>query len=231
MKNIYGNDPVKESWEKVKNQSRKEKLAYFNEYYLLRCIAILIGIAAIVIVAVVIINNKRPNVIAGNIYDLDIDENSYEDLRLLLCDKLSLDSKKYKIDVANFFLENETAENRIYQNQALAVQIAAGNIDFIIGKEDFVTAFLNPEDEEDTYYLSLDAVLPEELLASLTEKGRILFVDTTYAGTRPMFIRTDNSSLAGLLNFPEDKTGYAFAIVSTAKNKEALIELAKMLAE
>ena len=228
MGKFYGDEPgAKDQWAKLKGAPFKDKVQYIAQYY-----GLAIGVTLFLIILAIsltktIIYNSVPNVIAGEFYTEPINEEVYEDLKLKLCNALGYDPKKYHIDLSTNLADANNTEQVYYQYQKLMARIAAKDLDFIQGIDTTFAPYISAENPDDCAFYDLRNILSAETLARLEAEGRLVAIETDYAGSLPYAIDITGSELYNTLRCLTDRCLIGFPI--TAPHLEALEPLCELI--
>lgn len=134
---IYKHRSDENETDKWKKMSSKQKLAYFNDYYRNKIIAVLIVLGLIISLAHSILK-PRPEVVASIavINDYWNDERMAE-LNKELSYYLELEEGKQEIQIdATYFLKETGMGNEMANTQRLVAKFAAGDINIVMADKD-----------------------------------------------------------------------------------------------
>lgn len=228
MAKIYGDEKgVKEQWAKLKGAPLKDKIQYILTYY---GIAIAIVIALILIAISVtksIIYNSVPVVIAGEFRTEPVDEAGFEPLKEDLCTALGLNPDDYHIDLTSSLTDNNNMEQVYMMAQKFIARVAAGDLDFLQGNRQTFDQYMSDTEEDDCAFADLRNVLSAETLNRLDQDGRLIYMDTTFAGRMPYLIDMTGSELYTRLGCYTDES--LIGLVVSAKNTEAFEALCEFI--
>ena len=130
---IYRRHPEESEGEKWKKMSKKEKLAYFNDYYRNK---VIIGILEIGFIASFLytVLSPKPEVVASIAVVNDYwDDNKVNELQKQLTDVLGLKEGKQELLIDDsYYLDESGMGNAVANTQKLVAKIAAGDINVII---------------------------------------------------------------------------------------------------
>ena len=130
---IYRRHPEESEGEKWKKMSRKEKLAYFNDYYRNKVIIGIIVIGFIASFLYTVLSPKADVVVSVAVVNDYWDENKVNELQKQLTDILGLKEGKQEILIDDsYYLDESGMGNAVANTQKLVAKIAAGDINVII---------------------------------------------------------------------------------------------------
>lgn len=221
MAKIYGDEKgVKEQWAKLKGAPLKDKVQYIATYYGL---AIVIT-AALILIAVSIIKsviyNSVPNVISGEFRTETLDNAQPDVFKEDLCKEMGLDPDEYHIDISSALTDMNNLEQVYMMSQKLLARIAAGDLDFLQGNMETFEQYISAENEDDCAFEDLRKILSEETLNRLEQEGRLVCIDTTFAGRMPYLIDITGTDLYNRLGCLTDPC--LIGILITAPHPEAI---------
>lgn len=125
---IYRRHPEESEGEKWKKMSRKEKLAYFNDYYRNK---VIIGILVIGFIASFLYTVLSPK--ADVVVSVAVVNDYFNELQKQLTDILGLKEGKQEILIDDsYYLDESGMGNAVANTQKLVAKIAAGDINVII---------------------------------------------------------------------------------------------------
>ena len=188
MAKVYGDEITgRDQWKKLKGGPLKDKIAYIWEYY---HIHIIVGIAFIVFAYSMIssiIYNSIPNVVDGEFLTAEMIESDQEPLKLVLCEKLGYEPKKYHIDIASTAVSNDVSQVYTLQQKIIA-RIAAQDLDFIAAPEAYFSMFMSTDDPDGSAFADLRDILSADTIARLDAAGRLLYFENEYSDPYPYLI-------------------------------------------
>ena len=130
---IYRRHPEESEGEKWKKMSRKEKLAYFNDYYRNKVIIGIIVIGFLASFLYTVLSPKADVVVSVAVVNDYWDENKVNELQKQLADILGLKEGKQEILIDDsYYLDESGMGNAVANTQKLVAKIAAGDINVII---------------------------------------------------------------------------------------------------
>lgn len=228
MKNAYGEkDNLSVQLEKLKGAPLREKLEWFFQYYGFYTLIAVAVIAAIVVILVTVLGNRREEILNAMFWDVSFESGEDAALKSALAEALDVDETEYGITLNSSYTGTEGTEYYVYQQQAVLVRVAGKTIDVVGGRLSGIVSYVNPEEPDDSIYASLDTVLSEELLRRLEESGRIRTITTKDHGTLPYFVCISESPVAELLGIRADD--YCIGITCTAPHQESVTALLELV--
>lgn len=167
-----------EQWKKIRSQPLKAQIQYFLTYYKWSTIAILVvlAFAGYYIATIVSAPDEELNGIllnASNYSNIDALPGQVDYLQTSFRDYVSLNEEQLeiKLDTSRTYSIGHNDLTANYEVlQVLLVNIAADNLDFMIGDETLLIDFAYRE-----MFQNLEDVMPEELLHTLSEN--LLYID------------------------------------------------------
>lgn len=251
-------DEIKEARrELMKNGSRKEKIAYFFDYYTLH-VVVVIAVLAFAIWGICSVVLKPEPVLTGIVLNVNHiqNEDPEEELAQEFVEYLDKNPSKYELSLntsLSFF--PKTYENSDYENyqasQVVMVQCSAGTVDFMLSPVEHITEygynemFRNLEDfltEEEMalyepYFLYIDGAVQKEKLAAAADAENtddIPSPDPTKPEEMedpiPIFIDVSKCEKISKL-YGGDKNTIAFGMVSNSSKEENISLFLKYLFE
>lgn len=236
MANVYGDEKLtgaRAQWAKMKDAPLKDKIQYILTYYGIFMLLGAIGIWMIVSLISSIIYNSIPNVIAGEFYSYSLTgEAGSDELRLKLCEKMELEEKDYHIDISGMAFASDSAEQAMSQLQKIMARMSAGDLDFLVGTEDFMKGYMqngSDQDEPDYPFEDLRTILSADLLERLEAEGRVVHYDSAF-GDMPFAVDLTASYITRTLDIPDEVQNIACFVVS-GKNRDAFAALMELMLE
>ncbi|MBQ6551620.1 MAG: hypothetical protein IJL78_09455 [Lachnospiraceae bacterium] len=228
MAKVYGDEITgKDQWNKLKGAPLKDKISYIWEYY---HIHIIIAVALIVFAVSMIrsiIYNSIPNVVDGEFLMAEmLEDDTQEELKEILCEKLGYEAKKYHIDLSSTALSSNAQEVYTLVQKVIA-RIAAQDLDFIAAPEAYFSMFMSPEDEDSSAFADLRTVLSEETVARLEAAGRLRYFENDYTDPYPYLIDITDCEFYRYLGF--FSTECYMGITVNAPHPEALEAILTMV--
>lgn len=225
----YELENAKRQWAKLKGKPLSEKIRYILTYYKL-----FVGLGVLLLVAIAagiiaVLNPQPKPVLSGILFNTfyeKSDENAFSDA---LCEKLERDPARYYIELTSVVIDPDQIEEVVEKVEGIYARIAAGDLDFIAGKTADIRHYANAEELDASEFLMLSEVLPEDLIQKLDEAGRIVRVETAYAGEVPFLVRLSGSAFMTELGF--DTEDYVFGICCNLQRKEEIIAFCELLME
>lgn len=225
----YELENAKRQWAKLKGKPLSEKIRYIFTYYKL-----FVGLGVLILVAIAagiiaVLNPQPKPVLSGILFNTlyeKSDENAFSDA---LCEKLERDPARYYIELTSVVIDPDQIEEVVEKVEGIYARIAAGDLDFIAGKTADIRHYANAEELDASEFLMLSEVLPEDLIQKLDEAGRIVCVETAYAGEVPFLVRLSGSAFMTELGF--DTEDYVFGICCNLQRKEEIIAFCELLLE
>ena len=143
---IYNHRGDENETDKWKKMNRKQKLAYFNDYYRNKIIAVIILLGFIFSLLYTILSPK-PEVVASIAVINDyLDDEKMEEFTKELSSYLELQEGKQEVQIDDtYFLEATGMGNEIANTQRLVAKFAAGDINIVIADRDKFDEFVNSD--------------------------------------------------------------------------------------
>lgn len=130
---IYNHCNDENESDKWKKMSKKQKLAYFNDYYRNKIIVLLIALGFIGSLIYTILLPKPEIVVSIAVVNDYWNADKTEELTKELSSYLMLEAEKQEIQIdATYFLKETGMGNEIANTQRLVVKFAAGDINIVI---------------------------------------------------------------------------------------------------
>lgn len=217
--------------QKMRDMSFKEKVAYFNMYYLKKviftvCIASILGY--LIYQTLSPRTDEILNIIVINDY---IDQEQVKDFLSDLDTHFEVDPDKEKInfDYSYYISETDMSQNTISSIQKLSTYVAAKQIDVVITDEACLNSLI-----EKGYFISLSDLLPADMYTELADKyytGAVKDEDlkgnVTYGPKAPYGIYIDDSEIYKSSGTSIEKP--VLGVISNSPNKDNVIELIRYL--
>lgn len=219
--------------QKMSDMSFKEKVTYFNMYYLKKvivtvCIASILGYLIYQTLAPK--TDELLNIAVINDY---FDQEQVKDFISDLNTHFEVDPDKEKItfDYSYYISESDMSQNTISSIQKISTYVAAKQIDVIITDEACFKSLI-----EDGYLISLSDLLPADMYTELADKyytGAVRDEDlkgnVTYGPQATYGIYIDDSAIYKSSGSTIEKP--VLGVISNSPNKDNVIELIKYLLE
>lgn len=236
MANVYGDEKTygaRAQWAKMKDAPMKDKIQYIIQYYGIAIVLSLIGIWMVVSLVRNIIYNSIPIILAGEFYSYSITaDGGDEEIKLKLCEKMGYEEKDYHIDLSGMAFATDNPEQAMSQMQKIMARMSAGDLDFLVGTNDFMNGYMyngENQDEPDYPFEDLSTLLPSDLFKKLDADGRIVYYDAA-AGQIPYGVDLTSSYITRTLKIPDEVPNIA-AFVVTGKNQEAFAAMLELMYE
>lgn len=165
-KNNSMHDEIREQNAKLKDAPLKEKIAYFQEYYLKTTILIVIGVIFVGYLAYSVLTAPSDTAFAAFFYN-DTGDSSNTELIDGFTAYMNIDTEKHEayIDTTmNYSPDNNNYDAYMSLEKSMAV-ISTGELDVIVGDTDTIDYFARGECLHD-----ITTVLPDDLLAQFQDK-------------------------------------------------------------
>lgn len=159
-------DEIREQNAKLKDAPLKEKIAYFQEYYLKTTILIVIGVIFVGYLAYSVLTAPSDTAFAAFFYN-DTGDSSNTELIDGFTAYMNIDTEKHEayIDTTmNYSPDNNNYDAYMSLEKSMAV-ISTGELDVIVGDTDTIDYFARGECLHD-----ITTVLPDDLLAQFQDK-------------------------------------------------------------
>lgn len=222
MGKVYGDEiTVKDQWNKLKGHPLKEKLEFIAQYYgiaIIAAIAVIIGVVSIV---KSVVYNSVPNIIIGDFYSLQINQEKEDDVKNYLCEALNYDPKDYHISLGNSFVSTADSEAYYYQSMKLMAQISAKDLDFIVADQATVDQYMQVDSEGYGCFGDLREILSEEQLAKYEAEGRLLYYDPKDPAIKidpyPYLVRVSDTALFDMVEAAGLRDSYIAVTINTER--------------
>ena len=171
------NDEIREQHQKMKGKSRKEKFAYFWEYYkvhtLVAILVLILGGSMIYSIATqkdIIMEAAFVNTYLSNALEMDT---GTEEMASEFIAFSGADAKKEAAVISTMSISYESSDEMSFANiQKLMAMVAARTIDAIVANEDYIDHAL-----ETGLFTDLRTCLSEEQFEELESRGMLLYKD------------------------------------------------------
>lgn len=207
--------------EKLKDMSRKGKLAYLWEYYKLHALAVLLVIVFVVYIIYNIVTPKVETELYAAIINNTISDEIWEKYQTEVSDYLNLDPKKQDVILNRSFYLNGEPEYALNMQTALVAYVSAGDVDILIAPESVFQQYTNNGFNDKLY-----DDLPTDLYSELTD---YLYVTSTeeYPEENAYGIYLTDTKL--FREYADNSDPYILGIIVNSKHKENAIEFIRML--
>lgn len=221
------NDEIREQHQKMKGKSKKEKLAYFWEYYKIHTIAailiLIVGGSMIYSIATqkdIIMEAAFVNTYLSNALEMDTGTEAMASEFLAFS---GADTQKETAVIDTMTISYESADEMSYANiQKLMAMVAARTVDAIIANEDYIDHAL-----ETGMFTDLRTCLSEEQFEEYDSQGMILYKDLGDDDTNEEIpVAIDVRSSDYMLS---DEVPAWFIVVSNAKHPDKSLEFLDFL--
>ena len=232
MAKVYKNDKswfedFRDQFRSLNGQPFSKKVEHFFTYYWRLTLGIIIGIIAIVAIISSIIYNSVPKIIQGVTFPHTIADSAPETLKQALADEMGVDASKYHIDMSAMVVDNASTEQIYAASQAILARIMGNDLDFLCADLVTFTGMVSKDSEDNNVLYNLKELLDAETYAALDKAGRIVTVETTYAGTYPCLVDVQNTRLSELLEL--SGTENYIGIIINTKRPDAARALIKLI--
>lgn len=159
-------DEIREQNAKLRDAPLKEKIEYFQEYYLKTTILIVIAVIFVVYLAYSILTAPSDTAFAAFFYNNTGDPSSTELIDGFTA-YMNIDTEKHEayIDATmNYAPDNNSYDAYVSLEKSMAV-ITTGELDIVVGDTDTLDYFARGE-----CLLDITAVLPDDLLTQFADK-------------------------------------------------------------
>lgn len=207
--------------EKLKDMSRKGKLAYLWEYYKLHALAILLVIVFAVYIIYNIVTPKVETELYAAIINNTISDEIWEKYQTEASEYLKLDPKKQDVILNRGFYLNGEAEYALNMQTALVAYVSAGDVDILIAPESQFQQYTN-----NGFHDKLYDDLPTDLYSELTD---YLYVTSTEDDPEENAYGIYLSDTELFREYADNSDPYILGIIINSKHKENAIEFIRML--
>lgn len=165
-KNNSMHDEIREQNAKLKDAPLKEKIAYFQEYYLKSTILIAMAVALVGYLAYSILTAPSDTTFAAFFYN-DTGDSSNTGLIDGFTEYMNIDTSKHEayIDATMNYSANSNDYDAYMSLEKSMAVISTGELDVIVGDTDTLDYFARAE-----CLLNITFVLPDDLLAQFADK-------------------------------------------------------------
>ena len=161
---IYQARDTRTAKEIFKSMTFKQKVEHFNQYYRLKVISVITVIALVGSLIYTMFGPKVENVLYVAILDNCIDADTASEYQEVMNEKLGLDTSKYTTFFDTSFYVGDSSSYASSSIEKLGVYIATGEIDIMIGTEDFIKQYASQG-----YFKKLSECLPSQMFSNLTD--------------------------------------------------------------
>lgn len=230
---IYAKRTKQTEREKVKDMTFKERVAYFNMYYLKK---VVISICIIGILGSLLYQTLAPkpdellNIAVINDYFDDKQINNFLN-NLNTHFEVDPDKEKINFDYSYYISDSDMSQNTVSSIQKLSTYVAAKQLDVIITDEACFKSLT-----EDGYFISLTDLLPVDVYTELVDRfytGAVkeddLKGNISYGPQETYGIYIDDSEIYKNSGTSIEKP--VLGVISNSPNKDNTIKLIKYLLE
>lgn len=228
---IYAKREKQTEREKMSDMSFKEKIAYFNMYYLKKviltvCIASILGYLIYQTIA------PRPDellniAVINDYFDQEKVKDFVSDLDTHF--EVNPDNEKITFDYSYYISDSDMSQNSISSIQKLSTYVSAKQIDVVITDEACFKSLI-----EDGYLISLSELLPADMYTELADryysgaiKDEDLKGNVSYGPQASYGIYIDDSEIYKNSGTTIEKP--ILGVISNSPNKDNTIELIRYL--
>lgn len=220
--------------QKLSDMSFKEKVAYFNMYYLKKIIFIVCIASILGYLLYQTLSPRTDELLNIAVINDYFDQEQVKDFLSDLDTHFEVDPDKEKInfDYSYYISDTDMSQNTISSIQKISTYVAAKGLDVIITDETCLNSLI-----EEGYFISLSDLLPADMYTELADKyytGSI--VETDFEGNvvstgpqEPYGIYLDDSKIYTNSGTTIEKP--VLGVISNSPNKENTIELIRYLLE
>lgn len=161
---IYQPRDTRSEKEKFQSMNRKEKIQYFNQYYLGK---MLVGIVVVCFIGYIIYSFVKPKVVTAlytAVLDGCIDVETTSSFESDMTERLGLDTKESIVMFDNSYYITSNSSYSSSNIEKLVVYIAAGDVDVMIGPETTMNQYALAG-----YFSKMSECLPTDLFSTLTD--------------------------------------------------------------
>ncbi|WP_455715926.1 hypothetical protein [Anaerosporobacter sp.] len=230
---IYAKREKKTEREKMKDMSFKEKLNYFNTYYLK---ILIVGILAVSIICYLVYQTLTPKpeqilniAVVNDYFDKDQVEVFLSDLDTHF--EVNSDKEKITFDSSYYVSDDDTTQNSYASIQKLTAYVYNKEIDVIISDESYFKKLT-----EEGYLISLNDLLPADIYTELADKyytGAVIDEDDegkqSSGPQKPYGIYLDDSKVYKNSGSSMEKP--ILGVLVNSPNKDNTVKLIKYLLE
>ena len=165
-KNNSMHDEIREQNAKLKNAPLKDKIAYFNEYYLKTTLAALIAIIFVGYLAYSMLTAPSDTAFAAFFYN-DTGDSSSTELLDGFVKYMGIDTREHDayIDATmNYFPDSSDSSTYLSIEKSMTV-ITTGELDVVVGDTDTIDYFARSE-----CLHNITTILPDDLLTEFEDK-------------------------------------------------------------
>lgn len=171
---IYQKREAQSEKQKWGEMNRKEKIQYFNEYYRMKLICLVLGVAMAVWLLYSVLGPSVEQILYVAVVNDYWFDSSVEAMQLDLKEYLGGDPKWSNVQVDDmYYFKDDSSSDAAQYLQKLAAYVFAGEVDLIVADEGQFEVYATQE-----YFYDLEALLP----ADLYEKVKGYFVYFTPEG-------------------------------------------------
>lgn len=150
--------------EKFKSMNFKEKLEYFNQYYLTKTIGLLVGIGFFGYLLYSMFGPKVETVLYTAVVDACIDTETVNSFQTDMMKRLELDPTKSTVLFDDDFYLTNASEYSASNQTRLVTYAMSGDIDIIIAPEEVFSQYASAG-----YFIKLSECLPPQMFSTLTD--------------------------------------------------------------
>lgn len=218
---IYQPRDTRSEKEKFQSMNRKEKIQYFNQYYLGK---MLVGIVVICFIGYIVYTFVKPKVetvLYTAVLDGCIDAETATSFESDMIDRLGLNTKESTVMFDSSFYITGNSSYSSSNIEKLVVYIAAGDIDVMIGPESTMNQYATAG-----YFTKMSECLPTDLFSTLTDN---FYYSTTEEDSEnaPYGIYLDDYTICDDTGEPVMRP--VLAIVANSKYKDNAVSFIQSL--
>jgi ABC-type molybdate transport system substrate-binding protein len=220
---IYKKNDRQSEKEKLKDMSTKEKLSYFWDYYRYHA---LIVISLILILSYIIYTYTKPRLevsLNAAVINSTIASEIWNEYAEKVTEYMELDPLSEELRINDTFYFNGSPDYEANMRQALAIYVAATDIDIVFAPE---SEFTNYADND--FFAPLSDQLPTDLYSSLTD---MFYLSDTEDNPKVAAygIYVSDTKLYKEHSYPTENDPVIIGIISNSKRKQNAVEFIRFL--
>lgn len=207
--------------DKLKDMSRRGKLAYLWEYYRIHALVILLAIGFAVYIIYSIVTPKVETELYAAIINNTISDEIWEQYQTDVSDYLKLDPKRQDVILNRGFYLNGETEYAMNMQTALMAYVSAGDVDLLIAPESQFQQYTNNGFNDKLY-----DDLPTDLYSELTDRLYVTSTEDDPEESAYGIYLTDTKLFS---EYADNTEPYILGIIVNSSHKENAIEFIRML--
>lgn len=230
---IYAKRSKQTEREKTKDMTFKEKLNYFNMYYLKIVVVSVLAVGIIIFLAYQALSPKPDVLLNVAVVNDFFDQEQVKDFKSDLDElfEVNPDKEKISFDYNYYISDSDTTQNSYASIQKLTTYISGKDIDVIISDESYFKKLT-----AEGYLISLNDLLPSDIYTELVDKyytGAVVEEDEkgdmSSGPQKPYGIYLDDSKIYKNSGSTMDKP--ILGVVVNSPHKDNTVKLIKYLLE